>query len=185
MPVARNGLQNNDPIEILTQYNGEIRGIYNYCRMARNASVFNQFYYVIEYSMYKTLAVKMRCSAARIKRKYTKNRIFGIEYETKHGLKRAEFYHDGFRKSVPALFTGCAGDDPQCHPRGAGENILEYANLLEKAEPDPVRGLQAPYQSLPRPGGGGDVPGLVDRLRNQQGDNSAAISVLVISQITH
>lgn len=102
MPVARNGLQNKEPIEILTQYNGEIRGIYNYYRMARNVSVLNKFRYVMEYSMYKTLAVKMRCSAAKIKRKYTKDRIFGIEYETKHGLKRAEFYHDGFRKSVPA-----------------------------------------------------------------------------------
>lgn len=101
MPVARKGLQNKDPIEILTQYNGEIRGIYNYYRMARNVSVLNKFYYVMEYSMYKTIAIKMRCSAAKIKRKYTKNRIFGIEYETKHGLKRAKLYHDGFRKSVP------------------------------------------------------------------------------------
>ena len=101
MPVARNGLQNKDPIEILTQYNGEIRGIYNYYRMARNVSVLNKFHYVMEYSMYKTIAAKMRCSAAKIKRKYTKNRIFGIEYETKRGLKRAELYHGGFRKSVP------------------------------------------------------------------------------------
>ena len=101
MPVARNSLQNKDPIEILTQYNGEIRGIYNYYRMARNVSVLNKFYYVMEYSMYKTIAVKMRCSATKIKRKYTKDRIFGIEYETKHGLKRAELYHGGFRKSVP------------------------------------------------------------------------------------
>ena len=35
MPVARNGLQNKEPIEILAQFNGEIRGIYNYYRLAR------------------------------------------------------------------------------------------------------------------------------------------------------
>lgn len=102
MPVARNGLQNKEPIAILAQFNGEIRGIYNYYRLARNVSVLNKFRYVMEYSMYKTIARKMRCSAAKVKKKYTRDRIFGIEYETKQGLKRAEFYHDGFRKSVPS-----------------------------------------------------------------------------------
>ena len=102
MPVARNGLQNKEPIEILAQFNGEIRGIYNYYRLARNVSVLNKFCYVMEYSMYKTIARKMRCSAAKVKKKYTRDRIFGIEYETKHGIKRAEFYHNGFRKSAPS-----------------------------------------------------------------------------------
>ncbi len=92
----------NGRIEILAQFNGEIRGIYNYYRLARNVSVLNKFRYVMEYSMYKTIARKMRCSAAKVKKKYTRDRIFGIEYETKQGLKRAEFYHDGFRKSVPS-----------------------------------------------------------------------------------
>ena len=102
MPVARNGLQNKEPIEILAQFNGEIRGIYNYYRLARNVSVLNKFCYVMEYSMYKTIARKMRCSAAKVKKKYTRDRIFGIEYETKHGIKRAEFFHNGFRKSAPS-----------------------------------------------------------------------------------
>lgn len=102
MPTARNSFQNKEPIEILAQYNAEIRGIYNYYRMARNVSVLNKFHYVMEYSMYKTIAGKMRCSAAKVKKKYTKDRIFGIEYETKRGWKRAEFYHDGFHRSTPA-----------------------------------------------------------------------------------
>lgn len=102
MPTSRNSFQNKEPIEILAQYNAEIRGIYNYYRMARNVSVLNKFHYVMEYSMYKTIAGKMRCSAAKVKKKYTKNRIFGIEYETKRGWKRAEFYHDGFHRSTPA-----------------------------------------------------------------------------------
>ena len=72
MPVARNGLQNKEPIEILAQFNGEIRGIYNYYRLARNVSVLNKFCYVMEYSMYKTIARKMRCSAAKVKKKYTR-----------------------------------------------------------------------------------------------------------------
>ena len=50
MPVARNGLQNKEPIEILAQFNGEIRGIYNYYRLARNVSVLNKFCYVMEYA---------------------------------------------------------------------------------------------------------------------------------------
>ena len=44
--MARNGLQNKEPIEILAQFNGEIRGIYNYYRLARNVSVLNKFCYV-------------------------------------------------------------------------------------------------------------------------------------------
>lgn len=54
-PVRRPGLIRLDDIEILNQYNAEVRGMYNYYRLANNATVLNAFVYVMKYSMYKTL----------------------------------------------------------------------------------------------------------------------------------
>ena len=50
MPVARNGLQNKEPIEILAQFNGEIRGIYNYYRLAPECICPEQVLYSLEYT---------------------------------------------------------------------------------------------------------------------------------------
>lgn len=58
MPVARSSFVNREPIEIIGSFNSEIRGIYNYYAPAHNVSVLNKFYYVMEYSMYKTFACK-------------------------------------------------------------------------------------------------------------------------------
>lgn len=42
-PVRRPGLMRLDDIEILNQYNAEVRGMYNYYRLANNATVLNNF----------------------------------------------------------------------------------------------------------------------------------------------
>ena len=42
-PVRRPGLICLDDIEILNQYNAEVRGMYNYYRLANNATVLNAF----------------------------------------------------------------------------------------------------------------------------------------------
>ena len=52
-PVCRSSLRNLDDLEILNQYNAEIRGLYNYYRIAHNATVLNNFLYVMKYSMYE------------------------------------------------------------------------------------------------------------------------------------
>lgn len=99
MPVARSSFVNRAPIEIISTFNSEIRGLYNYYAPANNVSVLNKFYYVMEYSMYKTFACKYRKSMTEIKKKYTKNHVFAIPYVTPKGVtKTIEFYHDGFRK---------------------------------------------------------------------------------------
>ena len=56
-PVCRSSLRNLDDLEILNQYNAEIRGLYNYYRIAHNATVLNNFLYVMKYSMYKTFVL--------------------------------------------------------------------------------------------------------------------------------
>ena len=87
-PVRRPGLIRLDDIEILNQYNAEVRGMYNYYRLANNATVLNAFVYVMKYSMYKTFAGKYRTSMRKIIRKYCRNKDFTVSYydrpERKH-----------------------------------------------------------------------------------------------------
>lgn len=49
-----------DGIEILNQYNAEIRGIYNYYCIADNASTLGDFYYIMKFSLFKTFAAKYK-----------------------------------------------------------------------------------------------------------------------------
>ena len=103
-PVCRSSLRNLDDLEILNQYNAEIRGLYNYYRLANNVSVLNNFYYVMRYSMLKTFGSKYRCKVRKIKERYVKNGEFTVAYKTKSGMKESVYYHDGFRKKTePAL----------------------------------------------------------------------------------
>ena len=85
-------------VEIVSQVNAEIRGMYNYYSIAENATVIKNFAFILEYSMYKTFGLKYQKSVYKIQRKYRKNGIFMVPYNTKNGLKYCEFYHDGFKK---------------------------------------------------------------------------------------
>ena len=98
-PKARPCMKNNDDLEILCQYNGEIRGFYNYYSLANNSYTIDSFYNIMEYSMYKTYACKYKSSVRKVLRKYSKNGEFGVDYIKKNGKTvRCEFYHDGFKR---------------------------------------------------------------------------------------
>ena len=85
-------------VEIVSQVNAEIKGMYNYYSIAENATVIKNFAFILEYSMYKTFGLKYQKSVYKIQRKYRRNGIFMVPYNTKKGLKYCEFYHDGFKK---------------------------------------------------------------------------------------
>ena len=72
--------------------------MYNYYSIAENATVIKNFAFILEYSMYKTFGLKYQKSVYKIQRKYRRNGIFMVPYNTKKGLKYCEFYHDGFKK---------------------------------------------------------------------------------------
>lgn len=97
-PMHRNELLNSTDIEIVRQYNSEIRGLYNFYRIAENVGVLSKFYYMMRYSMLKTYAGKYRTNVSKIKKKYMRGGVFRVPYDTKSGPKLCEFYHDGFRK---------------------------------------------------------------------------------------
>ncbi len=104
-PLHRGKLMHKDVIAIISQFNAEIRGLYNFYRMAENVSVLNNFAFIMKGSLLKTLAAKGSTSCNKIRKKYEQDGVISIPYMTKSGPKRCEFYHDGFTKdsTLPSL----------------------------------------------------------------------------------
>ncbi len=100
---GRSYMRNLDDLEIISQYNSEIVGFYNYYSIANNSPVIDSFYNIMEYSMYKTYAGKYSTSKKKIIAKYKKNGVFAIPYTNKRGYTfYREFYDKGFkRKEMP------------------------------------------------------------------------------------
>ena len=55
-PMPRKDLMNRNDAEIVSTFNSEIRGLYNYYRIAENVGALHKYYYMVRYSMLKTLA---------------------------------------------------------------------------------------------------------------------------------
>lgn len=101
-PKARTEFINNDDLEILSRYNAEIRGFYNYFAVANNCSELHTFKYIMEYSMYKTFALKYHTTVVKICKSYKRNGVFTVRYTTKSGrVTERCFYNDGFRRKSP------------------------------------------------------------------------------------
>ncbi len=111
-PLHRGKLMHKDAIAIISQFNAEIRGLYNYYRLAENVSVLNNFYFIMKGSFLKTLAAKGNTSCNKIRKKYEQDGVISIPYMTKSGPKRCEFYHEGFTKN-PTLPSLTADTLPQ------------------------------------------------------------------------
>ena len=109
------------------QYNAEVRGLYNYYRIAHNATVLNSFLYVMKFSMYKTFAGKYRVSMRKIIRKYTRDKEFVVVYQGKTGEKSVAFYHQGMRRD-----THIDARDPDLIGR-ANEN-RNYTSLVQRLQ---------------------------------------------------
>ena len=91
-PVARKNMLNLTPLEIITAFNAELRGLCNYYSIASNFNSLQYFSYLMEYSCLKTLAAKTDSSLRQTIRKYTDgNGCWGIPYTTKQGEKRRYF----------------------------------------------------------------------------------------------
>lgn len=104
-PLHRGKLMHRDALAITSQFNSEIRGLYNYYSIAENVSILNSFYFIMKGSFLKTLAAKGNTTCNKIRKKYERNGVISIPYMTKSGPKCCEFYHDGFtkKKELPSL----------------------------------------------------------------------------------
>lgn len=99
-PLHRGYLMPLDEVAIISKYNSEIRGLYNYYRLAINVSNLGKFHGVMRGSCLKTLAAKYNSSVRKMYKKYRSEKgDFGANYQTKGGMKRCEFYHEGFKRN--------------------------------------------------------------------------------------
>ena len=107
--LHRGKLTNKTDIEILSAYNSEIRGLYNFYAIANDAYKIGKFANVMKYSMFKTFANKYRTNVHRIKTDYCKSGQFTVTYETKSGMKQSVLYSGGFkRREAPSKFEDVA-----------------------------------------------------------------------------
>jgi len=117
-PVRRKDRVKDSVLQIIKQYNAEIRGLYNYYSLANNASKYiSKFQYYHYYSMVKTIGNKHKLKvrktikkfAVPIKRKDgtgTRN-IIGIKYKTKSGHKILTYFCESLRRKITPLNTTC------------------------------------------------------------------------------
>jgi group II intron reverse transcriptase/maturase len=108
-PISRGCMKNSKPEDILSQYNSEIRGFYNYYSIANNISdLGKRFGYIMEYSMYKTLAQKLNCTVAKVIKKYIKDKDFIISFTDSKGQTKCRvFYNEGFRRKEARADAKC------------------------------------------------------------------------------
>jgi group II intron reverse transcriptase/maturase len=101
--LHRGKLINKSDIEILSAYNAEIRGLYNFYSIANDSFKIGIFANLMKYSMFKTYANKYRTNVHRIKARYFKGNSFTVKYPTKNGEKQAAFYNDGFTRKLEPM----------------------------------------------------------------------------------
>lgn len=98
-PRSRYYMKDLDDLEIISQVNSEIRGFYNYYAIANNSSYVQSFSYIMEYSMYKTYALKYQTSVSKEKTKKCINGVFSIPYKNRKGdIIYRRFYNEGFKR---------------------------------------------------------------------------------------
>lgn len=99
-PMHRGALMHLDEVSIISKYNSELRGLYNYYRMAINSSNLGKFHSMMRGSCLKTIAAKHDTSVAKTyARLKTEGADFGVNYKTRAGVKRCEFYNDGYKRN--------------------------------------------------------------------------------------
>ena len=105
-PKSRGKLIAMEEHEIVRRFNSEIRGFYHYYSIAANcARQCSKFGYLMEYSMCRTLAQKLNLSTSKVKRKYTHNGVFTVNFTRQDGKSASvTFYNEGFaKKSAPVV----------------------------------------------------------------------------------
>ena len=93
--------------DIVARYNSEIRGFYNYYSIANNVSyAASKFGYIMEYSMYHTIAAKTNSSISKVIDKYKKGNDIIVPYHDAKGkLRYRVFYNEGFKRKLPSSFA--------------------------------------------------------------------------------
>ena len=124
--IVRTYMIDLDDLEIVSQFNAEIRGFYNYYSIANNSHVINSFYY----SMYKTFARKYKSSVKKILFKYKKGGTFKVAYENSKGKMLCQsFYHDGFKRKKIVGAASCDTIPRTVTITGGRNSLMERLKL--------------------------------------------------------
>ncbi|MGG4495536.1 reverse transcriptase domain-containing protein [Brevibacillus reuszeri] len=133
VPKHRTALINNDDLEILSIYNAEIRGFYNYYQLAYNVSTLHKFLYVMKFSLLKTLANKHKSTVSKIASKYGVGKRLAVKYSTAKGEQHRFFYDEGFKWKLN--FKGSSQVDMKPNTLiYSGRNSLMNRLLASKCE---------------------------------------------------
>lgn len=99
---GRTCMIDNEAHEIVSQFNTEIRGFYNYYSIANNASALGRsFGCIMKFSMYKTLAQKLNMSVRKVIERYRKDNLFAVPFVNKDGeTKYRVFYNEGYARKT-------------------------------------------------------------------------------------
>ncbi|PFT83755.1 hypothetical protein COK81_25555, partial [Bacillus thuringiensis] len=98
-PVARYSLTNLSDLELLLIVNSEIRGIYNYFKIAKNIHrQMSTLIYALEYSCLGTIARKRKSSVGKIKESMRFGKNWGVVYDTKKGKKTMLFFNNPIKR---------------------------------------------------------------------------------------
>lgn len=93
----RANLIHNDDLEILSSYNAEIRGFYEYYKLAVDVRKLSGVHNIIKTSCAMTLANKYKTSCHKVYRKFDQNGTFGVYFKTTKGTRFRPFYNEGFK----------------------------------------------------------------------------------------
>jgi group II intron reverse transcriptase/maturase len=108
-PVHFAGRVNEPVLNILATYDAEMRGLYNYYRLAtdvcKKVGTFQYYHYS---SLLKTVAYKEQTSVNNVLKKYGVTvrrrqgagirKVFGVTYETKNGTRTRTYFNEPLRK---------------------------------------------------------------------------------------
>ena len=96
-------------LDIINEYNSEIRGLYNYYSLATDVSVkLNKFKYYHYWSLLKTIAHKEKSTTTKVKAKYGidvprkvgtgTRKLVGVRYQTKTGEHTMTYFNESLKK---------------------------------------------------------------------------------------
>jgi group II intron reverse transcriptase/maturase len=123
-------------LDIINEYNAEIRGLYNYYSLALDVSAkLGRFKYYHYWSMLKTIAHKEKSKVRKIKAKYGidvrrkvgngTRKIVGIKYNTKDGERTMTYFNESL-KMIKEPNT-CLSDK-YCPNIGTGRQLINRLN---------------------------------------------------------
>ena len=139
--IRRTKLLHSDDLETLSTYNAELRGFYEYYKLAHDVYRLGNIYNLVYFSCLKTFSSKYNTSSNKILSNKVKNQCFmkdnhfGVYYETAKGTKFRKFIENSFKTYKAKLDST---KDPDVLPRTeiyrASRNSLEVrlrANTCE------------------------------------------------------